>query len=280
MIVAGSNRYIGAAFLAGAAAYAAGTGLVSIATPENLVPTLAAMLPEAIWLPLPHENGMLNSEAVAILQESLLEYSALLVGPGLGHNPATHGFLVNLLKTIAPNTMGHDEMPRMVIDADGLNILATLENWWQRLPPRTIITPHPGEFSRLAAYDKENAPSTTEIQSDRVAVARRYAAIWNCVVVLKGPYTISTEPEGRTTVNPFASSALATAGTGDVLAGTIAGLLAQGMAAPDAAIAGAWLHGYAGHYAEDVLGTPIAVKASDVLAYLANAFQALNSVTP
>ena len=131
-----------------------------------------------------------------------------------------------------------------------------MDGWPRLLPPGTILTPHPGEFARLARLDRE------KVQADRVALAAEKAAEWNCVVVLKGAFTVVAAPDGQIAVEPFATSALASAGTGDVLAGAIAGLLAQGLAPFDAALCAAWLHGMAGVRAAGC-GDPIST-AGDV----------------
>lgn len=285
LIVAGSANYIGAAYLAGSAAYRCGAGLVTVAAPHGIVPTLAAMLPEATWILLPHEMGAINERAVEVVRQELKQYNALLLGPGWGQDEVTQKFLHGLLTPLpttkakpqigfqvhAASTTADDiaselSLPPMVIDADGLNLLAKVNKWWQLLPKNTILTPHPGEFARLAGLE-----STQDVQVDRLGIALKYAKKWKCIVVLKGAFTVVAQPNGQATIIPFATSALATAGTGDVLAGAIVGLLAQGLDAPAAAIAGAWLHGFAGVQAENVLGTPTSVIASDVLAQLPTA---------
>jgi hydroxyethylthiazole kinase-like uncharacterized protein yjeF len=141
-------------------------------------------------------------------------------------------------------------LPALVIDADGLNALARAEVWWETLPPETILTPHPGEMARLMGGEV----TPKEIQADREGVASRKAQAWGTVVVLKGAFTVVAAPDGRIVVLPFANPGMATAGTGDVLAGAIVGLRAQGMGAFDAAVAGAYLHGLAGELARAELG--------------------------
>lgn len=289
MIVAGSSNYTGAAYLAGAAAYRIGTGLVTIAAPQTIIPILASLLPEATWVLMPHEMGVLNEGAVSILRKSLEGYTALLVGPGLSQDEATQKFIDALFSPTqvkAPKSHigfrmpGAEEaeatqetvdlqLPPLVIDADGLNLLAKMEKWWTRLPKDTILTPHPTEFARLAGIEeKDGVSASQQVQADRIALALKYAKKWGCVVVLKGAFTVVAQSNGQATLIPFATSALATAGTGDVLAGTIAGLLAQGIAPADAAIAGTWLHGFAGTQAEAAQGIAAGVIARDVLANL------------
>ena len=141
-------------------------------------------------------------------------------------------------------------MPPLVVDADGLNALAAAHEWWKGLPSDTILTPHPGEMARLMG----EAFTTKYIQKDREGVARRMASKWEAVVVLKGAFTVVAAPDGRVMVLPFANPGLATAGSGDVLAGAIVGLRSQGMGAFEAAVAGAYLHGLAGELARMELG--------------------------
>jgi len=282
MVVAGSLNYTGAAYLAAAAAYRAGAGLVTVGAPQIIVPVLAGMLPEATWLLLPHDMGVINEAAVKVLRAELAGYSALLLGPGFGREDVTGEFLRELLHPqeevrhsraigFVPDEPAREtertatDLPPLIIDADGLNLLAAMDDWPRLLPPGTILTPHPGEFARLARLDRE------EVQANRLPLAQAKAAEWNCVVVLKGAFTVIAAPDGRTAVEPFATSALASAGTGDVLAGAIAGLLAQGLAPFDAALCAAWLHGMAGVRAAALLDTPISVTAGDVLELLPEA---------
>lgn len=282
MIVAGSLNYTGAAYLAAAAAYRSGAGLVTVGAPQIIVPTLAGMLPEATWILLPHDMGVLNEAAVKVLREEIEGYSAMLLGPGFGREDVTAEFLRELLQpkeetrhsraisfvpveANAPLEEPAVALPPLVIDADALNLLSGMKDWPALVPPGTILTPHPGEFSRLTGVARD------EIQANRLALAQEKAAEWNCIVVLKGAFTVVAAPDGRTAVEPFATSALASAGTGDVLAGTITGLLAQGLEPFDAALAGAWLHGMAGVRAEEMVGTAASVTAGDVLEMLPEA---------
>lgn len=282
MVVAGSLNYTGAAYLAAAAAYRAGAGLVTVGAPQIIVPVLAGMLPEATWLLLPHDLGVINEAAVKVLRTELAGYSALLLGPGFGREDVTGEFLRELLRPqeevrhsraigFVPNEPAGEtarpatDLPPLVIDADGLNLLAAMDGWPRLLPPGTILTPHPGEFARLARLERE------DVQANRIPLAQAKAAEWNCVVVLKGAFTVVAAPDGRTAVEPFATSALASAGTGDVLAGAIAGLLAQGLAPFDAALCAGWLHGMAGVRAAGLLETAISVTAGDVLELLPDA---------
>ncbi|MBK9926613.1 MAG: NAD(P)H-hydrate dehydratase [Anaerolineales bacterium] len=276
LIAAGSVNYTGAAVLAGEAAYRSGAGLVTLAVPAPLQTALAGQIPEATWVLLPHEKGGISSLAAEVLAKNFEHASVLLIGPGLGMEDSTKDFVKNLLdvknivKKKAPSIgFVHTEvekkddveikLPPMVVDADGLKLLAQVKDWYKKLPADAILTPHPGEMSVLTGLSKE------EIQEDRQTIASKYAKEWGHVVVLKGAFTLVASPDGRVTVIPVATPALARAGTGDVLAGLIAGLRAQGLDAFDAAVAGAWIHAQAGLYAADDLGTTASVLASDVL---------------
>jgi len=154
---------------------------------------------------------------------------------------------------------GPVKLPPLVVDADGLKLLAKIPEWWKNLPSPAVLTPHPGEMSVLTGL------SVADIQADRLENARKFAQKWGQVVVLKGAFSIVAAPDGRTVVIPVATPALAKAGTGDVLAGIIVGLRAQGLPAFEAACAGGWIHGQAGLVAEERIGTAASVLASDVL---------------
>jgi hydroxyethylthiazole kinase-like uncharacterized protein yjeF len=283
MIIAGSTNYTGAAYLAGAAATRVGAGLVTLAVAEPLHAPLAAALHETTWLLLPHDLGVLAPGAADLVHKRLPEYDALLLGCGFGTEKATAEFLEALLtertKAAAPRIgfiaskekkgveMTSQEptpFPPLVLDADGLNLLAQMPDWAKRLPTPTILTPHPGEMARLCGCE------TKEVEADRLNVARRRAEEWGHVVVLKGAHTICAAPDGRTIIQPFANPALATAGTGDVLAGAIVGLLAQGMVPLAAAALGCYLHGLAGELVRREIGSAGAV-ASDLLSRLPRA---------
>lgn len=276
LIVAGSVNYTGAAYLAGAAATRAGAGLVTLALPSIIHEAVAARLAGATYLILPHEMGVIASGGMRAIAEKIGEYDALLLGPGLGHEQATAAFVDDLLNGVkSHHRLGFASsgkkvtssltLPPLVVDADGLNILAEMDDWSERLPPESILTPHPGEMGRLMGW------TAGDVQANRVAVAKSQAAAWGHVVVLKGAYTVVAAPDGRTVIEPFANPGLATAGTGDVLAGTIVAMRAQGMGAFEAAVAGAYLHGLAGELARKELGAA-GMVAGDLLAHLPQAW--------
>jgi hydroxyethylthiazole kinase-like uncharacterized protein yjeF len=247
LVIAGSRTYIGAAFLATAAALRAGAGLVTLAAPAFLPPIVAQRLAEATFLPLTEETpGVPAPAAVHDVLEAAARYDALLIGPGLGQHPNAAALLRQVLAWL--RTQSPQSRPKLVIDADGLNLLAREPDWPALLPPESILTPHPGELGRLAGL------TTDEIMRDRLGLARARAAQWSCILVSKGAPSVIAAPDGRTAIIPIATPALATAGTGDVLAGTVCGLLAQGIAPFEAAAAAAYVHAQAGLELEHEIG--------------------------
>lgn len=274
MLVAGSVNYTGAALLAGEAAYRIGAGLVTLAVPSLLHAALAGQFPEATWLLIPHETGAIAGDAANLVRRNLDRVSALLLGPGFGLEDCTLDFLEQFLKgrgRAGKARIGFVEvdevasikeerpLPPLVIDADGLKLLARIEGWAKKLPKLAILTPHPGEMAVLTGLSKE------DIQANRLEIAEQYAREWGHVVVLKGAFTLVASPDGRTAVIPVASPALARAGTGDVLAGMITGLRAQGLHAFEAASLAAWIHAHTGLRAANSLGSTAAVLAGDLL---------------
>ncbi len=275
MVAAGSLNFTGAAYLAGKAAYRIGAGLVTIAAPGPLHAALAGQLSEATWLLLPHELGSISEKAWDVLRRNLEKVDALLFGPGFGQEEPTADFVKALvtnkpLRAARPGigfvSGGAPEkqpdngpLPPLVIDADGLKLLAKVEDWFKLLPGTAVLTPHPGEMGVLTGMEVK------DIQADRLTVAQKYAHEWGHVVVLKGALTVIAAPDGQVAVIPVATTALATAGTGDVLAGIIVGLRAQGLPAFEAAVTGAWIHAQAGLWAADETGSAASVIASDVL---------------
>ncbi|MBC7264710.1 MAG: NAD(P)H-hydrate dehydratase [Chloroflexi bacterium] len=280
LIVAGSANYTGAPYLAAAAATRVGAGLVTLAVPGAIYPVLAASIHEATFLVLPDDVGALAPDAVKVLIEPMSRYQALLLGPGIGQEIGTAELVWRLLGSERPDRKTRIgfleskmaiEIPAslpMVIDADALNILAQKKNWWKELRGSCLLTPHPGEMARLLRVE------TADVQADRIGIARHAAAEWGQVVLLKGACSVLASPEGHITILPFANPALATAGTGDILAGAIVGLLAQGLGLYEAALLGAYLHGLAGEMARQDLGDA-GVVAGDLLPRLPLAIKRL-----
>ena len=248
MVVAGSRNYVGAASLAAGGAMRAGAGLVTIAAPERLQAAIMARSPEPTYLPLSESAD----DSARIVLEAASAYDSVLVGCGLSQAPEMVAMARQLLLS--------DGIDRpLVVDADGLNVLAGLDvEWASRIARPAVLTPHAGEMARLLGR------TIDDVQADRMSAALESARAWGHVVVLKGAHTLVASPDGEGAVSPFANSALATAGTGDVLAGAIAGLLSQGVAPFEAAALGVYLHGTAGERVRQRIGGA-GVIASDLL---------------
>ena len=265
MVVAGSLNYIGAAYLAGSAATRVGSGLVTIALPASIQMAVAGKATEPTYLPLAESApGVALPAAAGDVLEALDGYNSLLLGCGMGQamdmqEGSSRACCIRRFRT---------KLPPTVVDADGLNTLARTPRWWERFAGMAILTPHPGEMARLTGK------STSEVQADRIGIAVESAARWNKLVVLKGAHTVVAFPDGRAMVSPFANAGLATAGTGDVLAGSIAGLLSQDVPLEDAATLGVYLHGLAGERVCDRLGDT-GMVASDLLPELPLTIKAL-----
>ena len=233
VVAGGSSDYIGAPILSATAAYRVGAGLVALAVPDEVKAAATGALREAIFVPHATDIAISLIEFVSKIKDG----AAMLIGPGLGQSDSTTALITSLTGDTGLRTL---PLKGLVCDADALNTLAKMPNWHALLPPLTVLTPHAGEMSRLTGM------SIAEVQSDRIGHALRFAHEWGHVVLLKGAYTVIASPDGRGAVLPFANSAMATAGTGDVLAGCIVGLLAQGLSPFDAAVCGGYLHGQAG----------------------------------
>ncbi len=272
-IIAGSVNYTGAALLAGLAAYRSGAGLVSIAVPAPLHEALAGEFPESTWVLLPHELGVISSDAARVVHQNLERATAVLIGPGFGLEDTTKEFLARLFSETNTKDSGEIGFIRgkkedrvrtsmqkpLVLDADGLKLLSKISGWFELLNSPAILTPHPGEMSVLTGLPIE------DIQADRIGIVKQFSKKWGHVIVLKGAFTVIAEPKGQIAVVPIATPALARAGTGDVLAGLIVGLRAQGVEAFQAACAGTWIHATAGLLAAKQIGNTASVIARDVL---------------
>lgn len=246
MVLAGSGHFLGAAYLVTAAAARVGAGLVTLATTGERAALYTTMLPEATYAILPPDDAPPQARAEAFLA-ALPGYAAVVLGPGLGQSAATLAFVEHVLAGMT--ALAEDQQPALLVDADGLNNLAKLERWWERLPAGTIITPHPGEMARLRGGETVSGGGP-----DRLPVVREAAAAWRTITVLKGAATLVAAPGGTTRLHWPGNPALATAGTGDVLSGAIGGLLAQGLAPFDAASVGVYLHALAGFRVSARLG--------------------------
>lgn len=250
LIIAGSIRKMGAGLLAARAALRSGVGLVTYALPARAFEKFDPAFAEVMCLPLPDDGtGTLTPSAVSLLRETSRDKTAVAIGPGLGTSAATSAALAAFLaQTTLP----------MVVDADGLNGIAAMPDLLRARRGPTICTPHPGEMAHLMAT------TVAAVQGDRLGTAQQYAADRRVICVLKGHRTIVAIPDGTVHINPTGNPGLATAGTGDVLAGVIGALLAQRMPPDAAAIAGTYLHGLAGDLAAQTKGV-MGLIAGDVI---------------
>ena len=252
LVIAGSLDYAGAALLVCRAAGRTGVGLVTLAVPESLQPLFAAKVVEATTMALPEDDVEEIDPEPALARILDHEHDAIVVGPGLRPGLAT-AELVRLLLPVSGET---DTAP-IVLDAEALRSMATMDRWWEGNRRPAILTPHAGEFERLRAGSGDHPPDDGDVITDddaRLAAALDAAAAWRSVVVLKGARTIIAAPDGATDIAPFENPALATGGTGDVLAGAIGSLLAQGLEPFAAARLGVYLHGLAGDAGRERFG--------------------------
>lgn len=253
LIVAGSRGMTGAACLTGEAALRSGAGLITVAVPESLHDIVESKLTEVMTVPLPDTGkGYLNRSARQDILSLLDRADVLALGPGLSTIPE----VVVMLKELLPSI----RIP-CVIDADALNALAGEVEILRKIQAPVVITPHPGEMARLLEV------STKEVQEDRLSIAKKAATVWNVVALLKGARTVVAAPDGAIYINPTGNPGMATGGSGDVLTGLVAALIAQNLSPAQAASAGAYVHGLAGDMGTKAKGMP-GLTAGDILANL------------
>ncbi len=258
-IIAGSVGMTGAAALAGRTALRAGAGLVRVASAHSAQPTIAALEPCYTTIGLPEDRaGRISAKAIGAILDIIAENDVMAIGPGLGTSAALRSVLETLLK---------QENLRLLVDGDGLNNLSRLGNWPQNRRARLILTPHPGEMQRLWSGLFRAA-----MPRDRQTAAIEMAIATGAVVALKGAGTVVTDGR-RVYVNDTGNPGMATAGSGDVLTGTITALMGQGLNDFDATVLGVRLHGRAGDIAAERLGQ-ISVMATDMIEALPQAFSA------
>jgi len=229
LVIAGARGFSGAAAMAALSALKVGAGLVWLAAPHGIMDALESKLLEVVKVSLPQtDEETISPKAVDVLLPYLGKSDVVVVGPGITTHPATMDFLFQLLPKV--------DVP-LIVDADAINIIARKVSFFKKLKTPFILTPHPGEFSRLTNITPQ------KINEKRVDLAEKYAAHFGGVLVLKGSPTVIASPKGEVFINPTGNSGLATAGSGDVLVGMISGFLAQRLAPLDASIAGVFLHG-------------------------------------
>ena len=261
LVVAGSIDYPGAALLTALGAMRAGAGLVRVAAAESVVARLAGAIPEVTWMSLDEEApGLIAPGGWRRISAEARSYDAAVVGPGLGRSPSTQRRTRQLVAGLPVPS---------VVDADGLNALAADPGRWgqNKRSPRGV-SPHPGEFARLTGADAPDADD----DDGRATAAAQAAEHWGLQVVLKGARSVVAAPDGTVMRSEVSTPALATAGSGDVLAGAIGALLAAGAAPLEAAACGVAIHAAAGLLVAERLGRAGAM-ATDVAAALPEAIE-------
>lgn len=259
LVAGGSRGMSGAAFLAAQGALRTGAGLVTAAVPAGIGPVMEMKTTEAMTLELPETlAGGLGPDAARLIHDFSARASVLLLGPGLGRQEDTLETAREIIRTM--------DRP-LVLDADALYALAGHTGILAETDALAVLTPHPGEMARLTGL------SARQIQSDRIGAARKAAAEWGSIVVLKGSRTVIAFPDGETYINTTGNSGMATGGMGDVLAGMIAALIAQGASSQDAAVLGTYLHGLAGDLV--AVGRPAGMTALDLAEELPAAIRSL-----
>jgi ADP-dependent NAD(P)H-hydrate dehydratase / NAD(P)H-hydrate epimerase len=230
LVIAGTDHFPGAAVLCCGGAARVGAGLVTLASTRDVQNAVVGHHPEVTYTRWNFVTGDGPKEARSLMPY-LRSHNALVVGPGLGRGHAITRFVGELLKVRPPD-------PALLVDADGLVALSEIQDWWTRLGPNAILTPHSGELERLVGHELDTVEPLW-------VHAQRLAQQWGCVLIAKGPFTCVASPDGRVDVWPRANPALSTGGTGDVLAGICGGLLAQGLSVWDAARLAVGVHGLA-----------------------------------
>jgi NAD(P)H-hydrate epimerase len=249
-IIAGSPGKTGAAAMTAMAAMRAGAGLVTVGLPKSLNPAVEPIILEAMTCPLPENSeGFLSEDSFDAIMHNLTGKKCVAIGPGLGTDSSTKKLILEVLRS--------SSLP-VVIDADGLNLLVGETSLLKKIKVPVILTPHPGEMSRLTGNTVEL------IQKDRISCARDFAREFKVNLVLKGAGTVIAHPDGNVFINPSGNPGMASGGMGDILTGIIAGFVAQGYPADEAARIGVYLHGKAGDRLAESMG-PFGFIASDIL---------------
>ena len=258
LVVAGSVGFVGAACLCSKACIRCGSGLVTLATPQCIQPYASVKLTEVMTKPLKCESGVISKDAIPQIIDGLKNSDVCAIGPGLGRSKDLELVVKEMLKCDVP----------CVIDADGLNVISNDVDMLKEKNCRAILTPHPGEMSRLTSL------SIAEIEENREDIALEFAEKYDVTLLLKGHNTVIASPDGRVKFNTTGNSGMASGGMGDVLTGVIASFVGQGLSCFDAAVLGAYLHGKAGDIAANEVGE-FGLIASDVVDKLPYAIKLL-----
>ncbi len=265
LIIAGSTGMTGAAALSATSALRAGAGLVYLAIPEHLNAVLETKCTEAITIPVPHtSDGSIALDSYYGLMEKMDTIDVVAIGPGMGQQRETQKLVRKVVK---------DAKAPLLIDADGINALVGNLSLLKKRSMPTIVTPHPGEMARLIDM------GAAEIESNKIEVARKYAAEWGVVLVLKGAPTVTAEPDGSFWLNGHVNSGLATAGSGDVLSGLIIGFLGQRTTPLAAAVSGVHIHGLCGEVLLEEIGEH-AMIAGDLIDAIPRAIKKITNPNP
>jgi NAD(P)H-hydrate epimerase len=263
LIIAGSPGKSGAGALASMGALRSGAGLVTYALPKSLNLAMESRLTEVMTFPLPETSeGTLGVEAFAVLEPLFAQVDVVVLGPGLSTHPLTGKLVEQVVREVA--------LP-VVIDADGLNHLASRLDLFEDTSAPRILTPHPGEMARLVGT------STKAVQEHRLEIAQEFVQKYGVYLILKGARTLVVCPDGSVSINPTGNAGMATAGTGDVLAGIVAGLIGQGLAPQKASQAAVFLHGLSGDLAAQAKGEH-GLIAGDLVEYLPCALRQMSAL--
>ncbi len=258
--IAGSCQYIGAAYLSSISSLKVGAGYTMLASCSDVINSISSMTPDITYLDLGQSAyGTIPKDAIKFLS-AIANYDVVSIGCGLNQIGGVSDLVVNFLKK------NKNSYTPIIIDADGINAIAAAKTF--AIPLNSIITPHPMELSRLMGVDVK------EIQKNRAKWAWEASREFDCIVLLKGHETVIAIPSGKIFINHTGNSALAKAGSGDVLTGMIAGFCAQGLQLENAACCAVYLHGLAGEIASKTL-TEYSVLASDILKYIPVAIKAV-----
>ena len=257
--IAGSINYRGAAYLSTKSALKVGAGYVELASVNEVISSVSTLCPEAVFLPLEQKSGTIAADEYKKFSDILPKIKVLLLGCGISLSEKNQEEIEKFIKNLLSD-LEFFEKP-VIIDADGINIISRLKI--EKLPPKTILTPHPAELSRLLNID------VSKIQKNRIKYANTAAERYSSTVVLKGQNTVVTDGK-EVFVNKTGNSALAKAGTGDVLAGMIAGFCSQGVNCLNAAVLGVYLHGLSGEIASEKM-SEYSVNASELIDFIPDA---------
>lgn len=260
-VIAGSKCMVGAAELCASSAMRSGSGLVTVATSKSVQPYLSVKLTEAMTLPLEDKDGIISYAAISDIMDNVKKSDVTAIGSGLGKSEDIILILKDILSCKKP----------CVIDADGLNALSCDTSVLLSKNCETVLTPHPGEMSRLTGI------SVADIQKNRVEIALEYAKKFNSVIVLKGKNTVIASPNGEYHINTTGNNGMASGGMGDVLTGIIASFMGQGLPPFNAALLGTFIHGLSADIAVCKTGV-FGLIASDVVNNIPKAIQRLQYI--